>query len=263
MTHRCTFRYKNLWEVGIFTNLLWLLFRNKDCMCQLFLLTSLFFFSFSCSSVKEVHPQNEINLSIQELFLKLPGEAFYFTKYKPSLSLAERQIMLKSVNPEQASALGSDFLMDTVLSNDRFLAFTSFANDTGFSLSLKTWTCTDGSTLLAVNVTVGDMCCDYSRLRVFDYKEASFHEVPQQVFPKLTIEDFVVDVKEETIDLLPSPIDLSINMYPQSDTLELSIQNTPMLYELSDYHGIQPELIHTDQRLKVVWRNDRFRIHEE
>ena len=69
------------------------------------------------------------------------------------------------------------------------------------------------------------------------------------------IKDFVTEIDSTTLAMLPFPIELNIYLYPDSDFVELSIDYTPMLFDL------EKELTTIDEKLKLVWNNSRFLIY--
>lgn len=221
----------------------------------LFFLIFTFFIACTPQVVKEANMGNMNALSIDDFFLLLPDEAFYINETYPILSKVERQKILKSMTPEQAGVLSSNFLMDTFEHSDSFLAFGSFANDEGISVCLKTWQRKDQSLVVGVNISYGDHCCDYSKLKLFHYKNNRFKEVTKKIFPKLKIEDFVPDIAAETKALLPAQIEHSIRFTPEDDFIEVSINHTPMVFDL------EKDLM--ERELKLVWKDNRFWIEEK
>ncbi|MGB1206037.1 MAG: hypothetical protein ACPG5B_10335 [Chitinophagales bacterium] len=216
----------------------------------------IFFISCTLNVVKKTSLETTKALSIDELFLLLPKEAFYINEIQQIISSKERQIILESTTGERAVALSSNFLIDTSQSSNSFLKFTSFANDEGIAVSLKTWEREDKSIVVGVNITISDMCCEYSKLNLFHYKNAAFRNVTKKIFPKLRLEDFVTKIDAKTKALLPTPIELTIYCSPDNDFLELSIDHTPMLYDLED------NLTTIEQKLKLFWKNDSFVMYE-
>ena len=226
----------------------------------LFFLPILF---IACTATKDAAVDNSSAPSMQALFLLLPDEAFYLNDDQSIFSKEERPIILQSTTKQQAASFSSNFHVYTSSSSSTFLELHSL-NDDGIQVCLKTWEREDKSIVVGVNISVGDMCCEYSQLKLFYYTDAVFIDVTETLFPKLEIEDFVVDeVDAEIKALLPSPIDLNIYTYPQNDTIELSIDYTPMLYDLVTSYDLENELRTIDQRLKLVWQDDGFVLHKD
>lgn len=217
------------------------------------ILTCTFLISCTKSVVKKTNLDQTKVLSIEEIFLLLPEEAFYISETQPTISIKERQITLQSTSAEKAEALSSNFVIDTSNSRINFLKFNSFANDEGLSVSLKTWARKDKSIIVGVNITKGDMCCDYSRLKLFRYKNSAFKDVSKLIFPSLKIEDFAPEIDSKIKALFPSPIEVHIFLFPDSDFIKLSISNTPMWFDLADSLTTTKE-----SDLKLIWKNDRF-----
>lgn len=225
----------------------------------IFFLLCTFLISCSLKFAEETNFENVSALSVEELFLLLPAEVFYIDKYhKPTLSKEERQKILKSTRPEQAIALSINFHVDTTQSNTDFLKVRTI-NDDGVTISLKTWQRKDKSIILGVNISVGDMCCDYSRFKLFHSVDTGLQEVTEMLFPKLTIEDFVPTVDAKTKALFTVPIECSIDVSPENDFLKISIYSTPTVFDLDE------ALTNIDigRILRLVWKKDRFLIEEE
>lgn len=191
--------------------------------------------------------------SIEDLFLSLPDKAFPINEIYPTLSRIERQTILNLTNHERATALDADFVMtDDYGRNDSFLAFRYRASDDGILIQLKTWQRKDQSLIVGVIISYGDHCCDYSKLKLYHYKDDRFKEVTEKLFPKLKVEDFVPDIDAETKALFPKEIEYTIYISSENDFMEISIDHTPIFFDL------EKDL--KDRAIKLVWGNNRFRI---
>ena len=225
------------------------------------LLFLIYLFSIACNSNirKQANYENPPVISLKELFFQLPNEAFYIEAYRRSISKEERQIIMQSTTPEKAAVLSSNFVLDTIESSNSFLAFRSFANDDGVSVALKTWHRKDQSLIVGVIVSMGEHCCDYSKIKLFQYKNRRFKEVTEKLLPKLKVEDFAPNIDATTKALLAMSLQISIRAFPENDSLEVSSYRTPAMFDLYYSHDIEIEL--NDQELILAWTGNRFFIH--
>ncbi|MEM6321534.1 MAG: hypothetical protein AAF960_28000 [Bacteroidota bacterium] len=222
-------------------------------------LLSLFFLSCNAQIKQQANVKNTPSLTIEELLVELPDEAFYIKTYgyEHTISREERQIILQTVTQEMANILSADFKLDTSKGGDSFLAFSS-RGDEGIYVVLKTWQKRDKSLIVGVNISVGDHCCDYSTLQLFHCKNQQFKEVTDQLFPKLTLEDFVPNIDNKTKALVSTPLQISVWAFPENDSLRVANYNTPAMFDLDYAHDLGDEL--DFRELTLVWEKDRFVI---
>ncbi|MEO0733270.1 MAG: hypothetical protein AAFZ52_10575 [Bacteroidota bacterium] len=211
---------------------------------------------------------------IEEIFLALPADAFSLGKLQPAISQEHRQIILRSTTWSKAQALMEDFAFDTLNGEgprlpiykldttqlfSNYLEFQSLADD-GFVASLKTWKRVEDGLLVGLNVSEGDMCCDYSEIKFYLYQDTVLTEVTEQVFPELGIDHFATQISERARALLPPPLQHTFHMYPSNDTIEVTIDHTPQIYDFYESNDLDDELVITDQALKLTWDGNKFTL---
>ena len=212
---------------------------------------------FYCSCVSNIFRGKQApvnNEPINELFLLLPDSAFYVNSQMTPLSKEIRQQILGAKIRDKAVFFKYPFVLDTVNMEIDFLKFYTLGDGEHKEIFLKVWPWKKNTKIIGINITTESMCCTFSKVKFYHFNNQSFNNMTNLIFPDLTIKEFIPQIKPELESELPNPIDLVVKFFHDKDYLEITVDMTPMIYDLSE------ELQGVDKRIKLKLTNSRFEI---